>query len=407
MRSKAALAMLFFVVIALSSIITVPILPLKASGGTQLYIDPPAVNKTPSDVGTNFTVAVTLEDFANLAGFDINLTWDNSLITLTTVEYTTTLNALWVAGNWIIVAYYSGVGFYELVAVALATSASNAGASVLFTLTFQVDTSSTILQSTPIHFALVKLSDNATPVPNPIPATVTDGTYTMSPTSVQVLDVYTQRGGIGPNTPSDAFAPSETVLLDASLQYQLLAPVVGAIVQFITYEPNGFPIVGTGVTGANGIATSNITLPSSPLFGSWTTVASATVNGTNYSDSVTFQVGWIINILQAVTCTSSGSAQTLFAPGTMAYVNITFDCISLYSKPLFALIQATDGSGNPVAFEWIQCAIPPGETAVLMGFRIPSWAVAGPGTVNIVAYNNPPWAQGLFWCLETSVSLFI
>lgn len=146
-----------------------------------LSISPTPVNKAPADLGTTFTQTVTLSQFSHFAGFDIELTWDNSLITLTSVDYTTTLNALWGASNWSTAYIATGAGYYELAAVALATFASNLGASALFTLTFNVTTSSNFPLSTPIHFAVVKLSDDATPTPNPIPCvTVTDGAYTMS-----------------------------------------------------------------------------------------------------------------------------------------------------------------------------------------------------------------------------------
>jgi|GEM_PF-1250517 hypothetical protein len=146
-----------------------------------LYLTPTPVNEAPADLGTTFTQTVTLSQFSHFAGFDIKLTWDNSLITLKTVDYTTTLNALWGTGNWSIVYSDTGAGNYELAAVALATFASNPGASAFFTLTFTVAQSSNFPLSTPITFALVKLSDDATPTPNSIPCvTVTDGTYTMS-----------------------------------------------------------------------------------------------------------------------------------------------------------------------------------------------------------------------------------
>jgi hypothetical protein len=149
---------------------------------TKLYIDPPVVNKTPSDVCTTFDVAVTLENFVNLAGFDIKLTWNSALITKTDVDYTTYLNALWGTGKWSVVFEQESAGYYELAAAALATSASNTGASILFKITFHVDRSCNFPLSTPIHFDVVKLSDNAQPVPNPIYAEVTDGTYSISET---------------------------------------------------------------------------------------------------------------------------------------------------------------------------------------------------------------------------------
>ena len=146
-----------------------------------LYTTPTHIQKAPSDATTHttFNLQVTLENFANLAGFDIKLTWGNSLITATPIDYTTALNALWGAGDWSAFTY-SGTGYYEVVAVAYATSATNTAAQTLFALTFTVAESSNFPLSTAIHFATVKLSDNTTPVPNQIPATVADGMYYMS-----------------------------------------------------------------------------------------------------------------------------------------------------------------------------------------------------------------------------------
>jgi len=129
-------------------------------------------------------VDVTLENFANLMGFDIKLTWDGSIISNGQVDYTTTLNALWGVnpGKWTVVLEQKGVGFYRLAASSISTSASNPGASDLFTVAFHVDKSCNFPLQTSINFELVKLSDNATPTPNPIYAEVTGGMYYMSAT---------------------------------------------------------------------------------------------------------------------------------------------------------------------------------------------------------------------------------
>jgi len=169
---------------------------------TYLYINPPVVNKAPSDAGTTFDVNVTLENFANFAGFDINLTWNSNLITKTAVDYKTYLTTLWSGVEnvtWYKFLENSGAGYYELVALALGTSASNTGASVLFKITFQVDRSCNFPLSTSIHFALVKLSDNAQPVPNPITATATDGMYYMSYTTPDLEFKVKKRNRITPH----------------------------------------------------------------------------------------------------------------------------------------------------------------------------------------------------------------
>jgi len=143
----------------------------------QLYIAVTPINKNPSDVGKQFTVSVTLSDFANLMGFDIQLTWDNSLISFVSADKTP-LSALW--PTWNSAFENSGAGFYELAASSISTAASNSGASVLYTVTFKILKSSNFPLSTPIYFTVVKLSDNATPVPNPIFVTAANGLYTMN-----------------------------------------------------------------------------------------------------------------------------------------------------------------------------------------------------------------------------------
>jgi hypothetical protein len=210
MSSKVIVTIFLLVSLALALIAIIPTLPTKARGVgktevgdnfsasdtlAQLYIDPPAVHKTPSDVGTTFQVAVTLKNFANLAGFDIKLTWNGTMISRTGVDYTTYLNSLWGAGRWSVPIQESGVGYYRIVAVALATYASNTGASVLFKVTFHVDTSGNSPLQTPIHFDVAKLSDNAQPVPNPIPATVTDGMYYMTGPSMQASSLIAKNLG--------------------------------------------------------------------------------------------------------------------------------------------------------------------------------------------------------------------
>jgi len=145
----------------------------------ELYIDPAVINKNPGD--SDFTVDVTIENFESLMGFDIKLTWDSTLISFVSVDKTP-LNSLW-PGGWTVGYEDQGAGYYRLAAVSTSTSASSTGAMDLFTLTFNIEKSCNFQLETPIHFALVKLSDDTEPVPNPINAIVTDGMYYMSATT--------------------------------------------------------------------------------------------------------------------------------------------------------------------------------------------------------------------------------
>jgi hypothetical protein len=149
---------------------------------TLLYIVPPETHKTKDDVCTTFDVYVTIENFHYLAGFDIKLTWDSNLITETAHDYETYLTTLWggpKGTKWTVIRDEPVPGSYRLAVAALATSASDPGATVLLKKTFHVDRSCNFPLQTAIHFELAKLSDDNG---EPIPATLTDGMYYISET---------------------------------------------------------------------------------------------------------------------------------------------------------------------------------------------------------------------------------
>jgi hypothetical protein len=145
----------------------------------KLYIDPIPVNKNPGDVGSNFTVDVKIANVTNLYGFDMNITWDSTLITLNSFSEVA-LDAIWGAGHWYEALNASAPGSFKL--VALSTNhvfTLDPGNQTLFTLTFNAIKSSNFQLSTPIRFAQVKLSDqNYTPIFH----LSEDGLYSMSAT---------------------------------------------------------------------------------------------------------------------------------------------------------------------------------------------------------------------------------
>jgi len=143
--------------------------------GTKLYVDPTLTEENHSNVGTSFQVNMTVTDITDLQGFDLNLTWDNTLLALSSVDFTSTLNSVWGSGNWYALKNESGVGYYKLVAVSTASSFTGAGPTPLCTLSLTVqDPQSNSERQTLIHFGTHKLSDSQS---NPIPHIITDGTY--------------------------------------------------------------------------------------------------------------------------------------------------------------------------------------------------------------------------------------
>lgn len=166
---------------------------LTAPFTAQLYTSPMPVVKTYGDIGTNFALDVRVEEIQDFFGFDINLTWDNSLITFVSCNYNSTLNTLWPAG-WFVQQNTTGVndgtGWFRLVAVSTSSGFTTTSSQTMFTLTFHVAKGSNVQQlQTPIHFTSVQLSNS---LYTAIPAGEVDGLYQISPTTpgleLQLID---------------------------------------------------------------------------------------------------------------------------------------------------------------------------------------------------------------------------
>jgi hypothetical protein len=142
-----------------------------------LYIDPSLVAKVPGDVGSTFTVSAMIKDVTDLFGFEIKITWDNTLITFSSLD-NTSLTAIWPQGEFQPLpepGYQTGAGYVNYAAVATGGNGFT-GAGTLFKITFHIEKASNFLLTTPIHFDTVKLSDSHW---NSISATLTDGQYQM------------------------------------------------------------------------------------------------------------------------------------------------------------------------------------------------------------------------------------
>jgi hypothetical protein len=154
-----------------------------ANENVKVYIDPLLVSKAPGDVDSFFDVFVTIEGVTDLYGFDIRVSWDNTLLTLDSTVKDTYFDTLWSPAGWEIAVEgtYSvgggGGGGYKLVALSLHNSfTKDPGAQVLFAMHFKIIKSCNFILETPFYFDLVKLSDkNYTPIVH----TMTNGLYHM------------------------------------------------------------------------------------------------------------------------------------------------------------------------------------------------------------------------------------
>jgi hypothetical protein len=153
-----------------------------------IFIDPALIEKNLTDVGSAFDVRVSVQNVADLFGFDFNVTWNNALITLRGVEYSSELDSMWGSGNWTMVKNETGSGWYKLVATS--TASGFTGTKSLAKLTFRVEYSA-VTQETPIHFEIHKLSNSHW---TPIQHTAIDGTYRIT---VQIFTLTVMTVGQG------------------------------------------------------------------------------------------------------------------------------------------------------------------------------------------------------------------
>lgn len=172
----------------LASVFTFGLTINRASADTTT-ISIPSVSKNPIDLGNTFTVPVQISNVADLYGFDIKITWDNTLITFLSLDNTPLgpPTGVWPQGffeplAWVspYTAVQSGAGYVRYSAVATGGSGyTGAGPTTLFTITFTIVKAGNFPYSTSLHFDTVKLSDHNAET---ISATPTDGPYSMSAT---------------------------------------------------------------------------------------------------------------------------------------------------------------------------------------------------------------------------------
>ncbi len=146
-----------------------------------LFITPSLIERTHADTGTSFEVSMTIKNVSDLFGFDLNITWDNTLITLSSVAFEPYLDQLWGQGQWFVAVNQTSLGWYKLAAVSTSQSFTGTNFAILFTLDFRVE--DVLAGETPVHFASVKLSDSQyTPI---IPTEILDATYRMLSTPLE------------------------------------------------------------------------------------------------------------------------------------------------------------------------------------------------------------------------------
>ena len=172
----------------------------------ELFVDPPVVTKGPAEVGGTFNVSVKIQDVADLFAFDINITWDATLITFAGLDRAA-LDVMWPQGYFepLTPSPQTAPGYVRFAAVATGGTGFT-GSGALFDVTFNILAAGPVPRSTPIHFDNVVLSDSGA---GPIDAVFSDGQYNMGAGAIDVAvtSVTTSKDGCmpKPTVPDDMF----------------------------------------------------------------------------------------------------------------------------------------------------------------------------------------------------------
>jgi parallel beta-helix repeat protein len=242
--------------------------------------------------------------------------------------------------------------------------------------------------------------------------TVTDNNGLTNSTSklIQVLpailkiDVYTQQpdpySGKGPNQPSDAFAPQQTVILYAQVTYNY-EPVENKDVTFVVNDTiDHWFLIGTDFTDQYGIATIDFLLPTNPVFGTWFVLATVSVSESKANDTLTFQVGWLIELLEIETADQFGNPKGYFAKNEYVYFNVVIKNIAFTTKSTNLTVSITDETGQSIAVAGLGLEVVSGTHKFTLIFcvEIPRWSCVGGANAyaNALRQSHDPYCPEIF-----------
>jgi hypothetical protein len=252
-------------------------------------------------------------------------------------------------------------------------------------------------------------------IANPISGTITvsssaQNTLTVAFSSAVVytlIDVSTNKGGLGLNTPSDAFGPQELVKMYANVTYRGSA-VPNVDVAFTIRNQDGSMISLTvRRTNATGIAYAEYRFPwpdgSNPevTFGLWSMMASVNVSQVTVSDQTNFVFNYIIK-------TNDVTLQSHVERGSNLSISVNINNIENASITSTAVFTVYDEAKVPIGTFTTTCTNTPLTSVIVnASILIPSWAFVGQATVYIDILTKTLATGGVPYCPEKIVNFTI
>lgn len=237
-----------------------------------------------------------------------------------------------------------------------------------------------------------------------------------------VIDIFTQKepyNGKGLNKSSDAFSPQEEVILYAYVEYNgSYLPHV--LVTFSVHGPpnplSNITLSRTAETNLTGMASISFIIPwpcenpETKVFGIWNASAYVEVKSETFQDTLTFKVGWIVDIVSIRTVDNTTQTRTRFGIEGYVGVELTIRNIAMIAKKATICLTLCDELNVPIDYVEINdFEVQPNETLVRLYCRlfIPKWTAVGNATLYGNVLNAPSFLGGVPYCPEKSVDLLI
>lgn len=244
------------------------------------------------------------------------------------------------------------------------------------------------------------------------------GEEEIDPSSYRAIDLYTQKepyDGRGPNQPSDAFAPQENAILYAHVTYRDY-PESGKIVAFEVHGPinpvENLSFARTAVTNADGIANVSFRIPwpngyaEEAVLGVWDVIATIEIAEVVVNDTLTFKVGWIVELLKVETVDFNNMSRIRFMRNKNMYFRLTVRNIAMTDKIATLILDVYDYLNFSLGQIVLQNEriLPDITVFFIDDLLIPEWAALGLGVV----YANALHVLGEGpWCPEVSATFSI
>jgi hypothetical protein len=382
----------------------------------------------------NYTVMITADSFWDIAGFDITVTWNSTLMNLVAYSEGGFLNQ-GLPGTFTFFNVFSD--HIQAISTKLANPIPSAGTDSLLQLEFNVTYVSASFPgpTAPVTLGPTDLASWAHPErifgpwfgsafavdiplagPDPWDHTIASATYT-APVTINGpnVDLYDQYplpyGGQGQNQHSDSFAPQAEVCLYAKVTYGG-DRVTNKLVSFEVDNALGQKLtILQNYSDINGIATVCFRIPQTDLipggmdpsiFGWWNITATVELDQVTVNDTMAFQVGWQAQVTGVSVIGSPYHKYT-------DLMNFTATVQTIHEQAFWALISVDsyDNQGYPIgenAF-WVYinatrntCPFTGPSTTTTGGIYvypnliqgIPTWARVGTATVIGYALTDFP-----------------